>query len=80
MKTTSQITRFLEILPYWTAYQNGSRVRCEIGNWNFDGSFFIASGSGDGRTESEALNAAQKDLNAPFVGGEDALGLGYFND
>lgn len=80
IKSENLIVRYTPVLSHHSGYEWGARVKCEIGKWNFDGSCFVDYCQGKGVTEGEAYAAAEKDYYTPFVGNEDALGLGLMND
>ena len=60
----------------WIAYANGARLRVQLGNWNFDKSFFVDSACGDGATLESAKEACFRDYFNPPVMNEDSMMLG----
>lgn len=78
MTSSNYIYRFSEVLPHQYGYNFGP-IRCEIGNWNFNFSYFNPAGTGFGATEEQARLFAEQEMALGESMNEENMMLGHFN-
>lgn len=66
---------FSDVQPHWVCSKYAS-VRCEIGHWNFNRSFFVPVAVGHGNTHEQAFLSAVRDSKQKDVMNEDRQMLG----
>ena len=49
------------------------RLDAQIGNWNFNKTYFISSGMGYGETEESAMINSRLDMNRPTPSNEESF-------